>query len=358
MGLFKRGKFYWVTLMANGRRIQRSTGTENRRLAENILAKVKTQIVEGKWFDADEARQHTFEDLMDRYLREHSVINKTKESYKNDKNHIRHLSMIFAGLTLNKITPKLIAEYKTLRSTEGAKPQTIKHEMICLNHAFNLAVKEWEWITFNPCQRVKMPKVNNQIDRWLTFEEQDRLLEACHDRQWLKDVVIFAFNTGMRQGEIINLMWSDVDLFRQTATIHKTKNKEKRTIPLNQTVMELLKAKGKVVSIKGHVFTKDGDRSTKREIQRQFSTALKRAGVTNFRFHDLRHPFATRLVQSGVDIYIVARLLGHKDIRMTLRYAHHYPESLRSSVNILDNLNCQKVNCYNFATVDKNISVN
>lgn len=358
MGLFKRCKIYWFCIMANGRRIQRSTGTENKRLAENIYAKVKTQVIEGKWFDIGESKLHTFDEMMERYLKEHSAINKAEGSYENDKCYVRHLSKVFSGLTLDRVTPKLINEYKGKRIADGKKPATIQKELICLSHAFNIAVKEWEWTNTNPVQRVTIPNPHNQIDRWLTYDEEERLLIACHDREWLKEVIIFALNTGMRQGEIINLMWSDVDLFRRTATIHKTKNKEKRTIPLNQTVMELLKAKGRVVSITGHVFTQDGDRSTKREIQRQFSTALKRTGIISFRFHDLRHTFATRLAQSGVDIYTIAKLLGHKDIRMTQRYAHHYPESLRSGVNILDNLNCQKVNCYNFTTVDNSVSIN
>jgi integrase len=354
MGLFRRGKIFWFTIMANGRRIQRSTGTENKRLAENIFAKVKTQLVEGKWFEIGEAKLHTFDEMMEKYLREHSAINKAPTSHENDKCYVRHLSKVFSGLTLDKITPKLINEYKNRRITKGISLSTLKKELICLSHALKFAMKEWEWISMNPMQRVKIPNTNNQIDRWLTYEEQDRLLQACYDRQWLRDITIFAVNTGMRQGEIRNLSWQDVDLFRKTATIHKTKNKEKRTIPLNQTVIDLLKAKSKIVSLKGYVFAQYDDKSTKREIQKQFSTAIKRAKIDNFRFHDLRHTFATRLAQAGVDIYTIAKLMGHKDIRMTQRYAHHCPESLRSGVNILDNLNSQKAVYYNSATVNEN----
>lgn len=353
MGLYKNGKLWWFSITVNGKRIFKSTGTENKKLAVNIYAKVKTQIVEGKWFEVCEAKLHTFDELMERYLSDHSKINKAPKSYENDKNYIRHMAKIFSGLTLDKITPKLISEYKNKRFTEGAKPATLQKELICLSHAFNLAIKEWEWTTVNPVQKVKIPNPHNEIDRWLTFEEQERLLKACHDRQWLKEVIVFALNTGMRQGEIVNLMWSDVDLFRKTAILHKTKNKEKRTVPLNQTVIDMLKDKSKVVSIKGCVFTQNGTKSTKREIQRQFSTALKRAKIDNFRFHDLRHTFATRLAQASIDIYTIAKLLGHKDIRMTQRYAHHCPESLRSGVNVLDSLNC-----YKNVIANENVSAN
>jgi integrase len=347
MGLYRRpdSPIYWMSFTANGEAYRRSTGTSDPKLATQIYAKVQTQIIEGKWFEIDESRQRTFDEMMDRYLREHSQINKTQESYANDKNYIRHLSKAFSGLTLDKITPKRIAEYKSLRIKEGAKPQTLKHEMTCLNHAFNLSMKEWEWINFNPCQRVKMPKVNNQIDRWLTYDEEERLLNACYDRPWLKDVIRFALNTGMRQGEIMRLKWPDVDIFRKTAILLKTKNNERRTVPLNQTVIDILKGKAKVVSVTGYVFTHNNQPLTKRVIQKQFSTSMKRARITSFRFHDLRHTFATRLAQSGkVDIYTISKLLGHKDIRMTQRYAHHCPESVRYGVDILDNLNVQHYN--------------
>jgi integrase len=126
-----------------------------------------------------------------------------------------------------------------------------------------------------------------------------------------------------------------------------TKNKEKRTIPLNQTVLKLLKDKSRIVSISGYVFVSEsGTRIDASNLRRAFNSAEQRAGIEDFRFHDLRHTFATRLVQAGVDLYVVKQLLGHKSITMTMRYAHHYPESLRSGVEVLDKN-------YNSATMEK-----
>ncbi len=184
-GLYRRkdSGIWWMNFTVKGKHYRRSTDTRDKKLAEAILGKVRAQIIESKWFEVDEARQHTFEELMNRYLKEHSAVNKTKESYGNDKNYVNHLSTSFAGLSLDKITPNKIAQYKSIRTAKGAKPQTVKHEMICLNHAFNLAIKEWEWATVNPVQRVKMPKVQNQIDRCLSYEEQDKLIEAAITQQ-------------------------------------------------------------------------------------------------------------------------------------------------------------------------------
>ncbi len=334
MGLYRRGKTYWITFSCDGRQHQRSTGTAERKLAEKIFSKVQTQIVEGKWFEFDKGRQYGYEEMMDKYLKEHSKPNKALGSYQNDLNYRRHLDTVFSDLTLDKITPRLINEFKSKRISEGASNSTLAKELICLGHALNFACKEWEWITVNPMNNVKKPRINNRRDRWLSHEDESALLQKAYD--WFKPIVIFAIHTGMRQGEIIRLKWNDVDLFRRTLVIHKSKNNEKRTIPINQRVLELLIARSKVQAIHGHVFCDmEGGILTKRKVQRSMTTAMTHAGIKNFHFHDLRHTFATRLAQAGIDIYSISKLLGHRDIRMTQRYAHHSPESLRQGVDVL-----------------------
>ncbi|MEW6118252.1 MAG: tyrosine-type recombinase/integrase [Nitrospirota bacterium] len=347
MGLYKRkGSDVWqMSFHVNGRRYQRSTDTEDEKLAKAIWGKIQSQIIEGKWFDIDAARDHTFEELMEKYMAEHSKVNKTPGSSARDEHYINHLSRIFGGLTLDKLSPNLVSQYKAMRTKDKAAQATIKNELVCLNHALNLAVKEWEWLRYNPLAKVKMPVVANQIDRWLTAEEEEALMAACHDRPWLKDIIVFALNTGVRQGAIISLKWKDVDLFRRTATLKKKScmGHGKYTVPLNLAVTDLLKAKSKVVAMTGYVFTQhDSEELSKREVQRQFDTAVRRAKIGAFRFHDLRHTFATRLAQAGVDIYTISKLLGHSSVKMTERYAHHCPESVRYGVEVLDKLNIQK----------------
>jgi len=238
-------------------------------------------------------------------------------------------------MTLAEITPARISEYKSIRRIEGAKPATLSRELEVLRHALNLAVREWEWLDRSPFERVRIERVNNKIERWLTLEEEEKLLNAS--LPWLREIIIFALNTGMRQDEILSLKWSEIDLPRRAATLLFTKNKEKRTVPLNQTVMALLSAKGRVRSISGYVFTSQAEtKIDARNLLRAFYAARTKAKLEDVRFHDLRHTFATRLVQSGVDLYVVKELLGHKTITMTMRYAHHYPESLRHGVEVLE----------------------
>ena len=335
MGLYKRNKVWWMRLTYQGQHIRRSSGTTDRRLAEAILAKTKIKIVEGHFFDTLEERDRTFAEMMERYLKERSIL-KAPKSHQRDEQALNHLLPPFGGKTLVEVTPKLLAAYKAQRRLEGAAPATINKELQVVRHAFNLGMREWEWCRENPMHKVSMEPVYNQVDRWLTPGEEERLLAATPD--WLREINTFALNTGMRQGEILSLQWQDVDFARGTLVVMKSKNRERRTIPLNSTVFAVLAAKQAACGRKdGPVFTTStGTRLKARYVVRAFTKARDRAGIPDFRFHDLRHTFATRLVQKGVDLYKVQRLLGHKTGVMTQRYAHHSSESLRDGVKVLD----------------------
>lgn len=335
MGLVKRGNVWWMSFTYQGRQVRKSTGTADRRLADAILSKVKVQIVEGKYFERAVAASHTFTEMMDRYEKEH-VLRKLRS--RGVKGYMTSLRNFFGGYTLADITPKVIVAYKNKRYEDGKVPATINRELANLKKAFNLAMREWEWCHHNPVARVSMEKENNKRDRWLSREEEIRLLAAC--APWLRDLVTFALNTGMRMGEILELTWRGVDFPRRTVTVFRSKNGERRTIPINQIVMDVLRAKAKVRSLAtDRVFCSQAYTPMESgHLRRSFRLALSKAKIEDFHFHDLRHTFATRLVQSGIDLYKVQQLLGHKSPIMTQRYAHHYPESLRDGVEILDRL--------------------
>jgi len=333
MGLVKRGNVWWMSFPYQGRQVRKSTGTSDKRLADAILSKIKVQIVEGRFFDRLEEQERTFGELMDRYEREHIVKRASQRSFRG---YVRRLRAFFGNRTLAEITPRLIVDYKNQRLAAGKAPATVNRELSAIRKAFNLAVKEWEWCRSNPVSRVSMEKENNKRDRWLSDEEEGRLLDACVP--WLRNLVLFALCTGMRMGEILELTWRGVDFIRRTGTVFRSKNGERRTIPLNQTVLAVLKEKARVRSIRTDlVFCSKAQTPLESgHLRRSFRLALKKAVIEDFHFHDLRHTFATRLVQAGVDLYKVQRLLGHKSPIMTQRYAHHYPESLRDGVELLD----------------------
>jgi len=333
MGLVKRGHTWWMSFMYQGQQVRRSTGTPDKRLAEAILGQVKVQIIEGRFFEKPEAQQRTLMELVDRYISEHAV---RRANYRRELTSVKTLKAFFGNPMLDQVTPKRIVAYKNHRYTNGVKPATINRELATLKKAFNLARREWEWCTDNPVCRVSMERENNTRDRWLTVDEETHLLNAA--APWLRELMLFAVHSGMRMGEILGLTWAGVDLFRRIVTVFKSKNGERRSIPLNQTALDLLKHKAGSRSVETElVFPSNAQtRLNASNISRSLNLALEKAKMTNFHFHDLRHTCATRMVQAGVDLYKVQRLLGHKSPIMTQRYAHHYPESLRDGVEALD----------------------
>jgi integrase len=331
MGLYRRGKIFWFTIMQNGKRIQVSTKTDNKKLAERIYSKAIYDIQEDRWFETQRLRRITFDEMVEKYLNNYA---KQRDPYT-----AKILLSFFTGYKLFQITTALIAEYRNMR-LKVVKPATVYQELSLMRRMFNVAIKEWEWIRDNPVSRLSFSVGNrNARDRWLTPEEEEKLLNSATNPKWLRSLIVFALHTGMRRGEILNLMWKDVDFKRKTVTVVRSKNNVKRVIPMSKTLYDTLKNIERVVDISGRVFPISVD-----SLKDTFSNAIIKAGIKDFHFHDLRHTFATRLVQNGVDLYKVKELLGHKTISMTTRYAHHYPESLRSSVEVLDN-------CYNFATI-------
>jgi integrase len=351
MGLFKRNHVWWMSFTYKGEQIRKSTEVTSKAVAEKIYFKAMTQVAERKWLKILPGEEKTFRDLMERYLSEYSSMNKAQTSHKRDKSLIAHLNKFFGDMTLTEIAPNQISNYKTLRRTEGASPRTINYELTTMGHAFNLGIKEWEWVRENPVSKVSKEKVNNQIERWLTFEEEENLL--ANSPEWLKEIITFALNTGFRQSEIINLQWHQVDLFRRTITILDQKNKAKDTLPVNQKTLEVLRGRAKVRHINTNLvfYSEAGTCLSARNLLRSFYSVIKKAGLTGLRFHDLRHSWASRLVQHGVDIYAVQKLGRWKTISMVLRYAHHYSESLRPGIDTLDKI------YHNFITIKENEAV-
>lgn len=339
MGLYKRGSVWWMSFTCQGKQIKKTTGTDDKKLAMRIFDKVKGEVAERKWFERLPGEDLTFKEMMERYMAEHSARNKAPKSHLRDKSLRDHLIGHFGEMTLAEITPNHISEYKTRRREEGASPRTLNYELALMSHAFNLAIKDWEWVRENPLKKVSREKVNNQIERWLTFEEQKILLDKSP--KWLQEIILFAVNTGLRQNEILDLKWSQVDLSRKTVTILEQKNQGKDTLPLNEDGSKVLKERSKIrESVTDHVFFNgNGKKIDDGDLRRGFYLAVKKGGLKHLRFHDLRHTFATRLIQAGVDLYTVQKLGRWKNISMVMRYAHHYPESLRSGVKVLDRIN-------------------
>lgn len=334
MGLFKRGQVWWMRFTHKGKQVRKPTNVTDKKLAEKIHHKVMTQLAEGQWLDKLEGADKTFKELAEKYINEYAKIN--KRSWQKDQERLNnHLIPFFGEMIVTEISPKVISAYKGHRYKKDIAPATINRELTIMKHMYTMAVKEWEWCRDNPVKRVRMEKEGPSRDRWLTYEEEKRLLDACP--AWLKEIVTFALNTGMRQGEILGLRWKDVNLISGIVILDMTKNGDRRSIPLNRIAWDMLKQKSRVRYLASdYVFTNDaGKRMDGGNLRTDYMKALKKAKIEAFTFHDLRHTFATRLVHRGIDLYKVQKLLGHRDNKTTQRYAHHYPESLRDGVDAL-----------------------
>lgn len=340
MGIFQRkdSDQWWMSFSHKGERYRLSTGTANRKLAERIYAKVRTEIETGAYFPQMPEHHKTVAELLEKYFVEHSALNKKPRAHQRDRSLKAHLVKAFGHLTLVDVTPAAIAAYKTARRQAGVSGATVNRELGMARHAFNLAIREWQWASRNPFAMVTREKEPKGRDRWLRDEEERRLLAACP--AWLRELIEFAVETGLRLGEILNAQWQNVDLHQETLTVEAatTKNGLPRTIPLSARALSVLRRQQGRQGIASLVVfgNRKGGLKTLGTVNRAFRRALTRAGIENCRFHDLRHTFATRLCQDGVDPYTVQRLLGHQDPKMTQRYAHHCTESLRRGIEVLN----------------------
>jgi len=354
MGLYRRGKIFWFTIMQDGKRIQLSTKTDNKKLAEKAYAKVLIGFQEEQKSEQVCSRQRfTFSELAERYS---SWAEGRQRSWKSSKEYmVKQLTRRFMNCDLEYFTTRTIEQFQTERLKKGNKPATANRLLATLSHMFTKAV-DWDMIdevALKGIRRVKLLPENNKRLRYLSKEECNNLRDACDEH--LRPIVVTALNTGCRKGEILSLRWdTHIDLRHGFILLDKTKNGERREIPINGTLKAVFQGLARRIDIP-YVFFDHATGKPYKDVKKSFSTACRKGGIKDFRFHDLRHTFASHLVMAGVDITTVKELLGHKDIKMTLRYAHLAPSHKVKAVDVLDNtLNGKTVkneNCYNFTTV-------
>ena len=262
---------------------------------------------------------------------EYSKANKALSTFERDQFSIGHLTSFFNGKYLFDVTPELIEKYKVMR-LKKVQPAAVNRELACLKHMYTKAIA-WGYVKINPAKSVKLFKEPPGRLRYLKPDEIENLLASCP--RHIRPVVLTAVNTGMRRGEIFNLKWRDLDLENRKLTVVNAKNNESRVIPINQTLYEEFKTLLKVATGE-YVFSRRNAEPLK-DIRTGFAVALKRAKIKDFRFHDLRHTFDSHLVMQGVNLRAVQQLMGHKDIKMTMRYPHLSPEHVQQAVEKLDN---------------------
>jgi len=338
MGVFKKGSSWWIDFYHQGKRIRRKVGP-SKKVAEMALADVQVKKAKNDFLGVCDPKRVTFKDFAAEYL-EYAKANKAKSSYERDVTTIKkHLVPLWSDLQLSRITAKMMEDYK-LKRIERVVASTVTRELFTVKNMFRKAV-EWGYLKDNPAARVKKLKSGNPLFRYLSREESAALLDSCKqaDNPQLYPFVFTALNSGMRLGEITSLEWKDLDFKRRMIRVdnkedHHTKNYQPRTIPMSEPLVEVLRKIPRRLD-SPYVFQRKGGEKFQK-MRTGFENAVKRAGIPRVKFHDLRHTFASHLVMGGVDIRTVQELLGHKDIRMTMRYAHLGPDHMRNALTVLD----------------------
>lgn len=318
----------------------------NRKEAQRWAASIESAIREGKHFPGSRARRTGFDALVTRY-RETMLGRLKPREQGNRSRHLDWWQERFAGLSVGEITADRIAEARDALAsgtfTRG-KPgkdkdgnpvppkeykrsgSTANRYLATLSHLLSTAKREWRLIDSNAVTDISRKKENRGRTRFLSDEERVRLLEACSESDWpaLHTLVQLAILTGARRGELINLKWTDVDLKAGRALVQDTKNGEPRTLPLVGKALEALRALKLQGSARSeYVFPNaSGFPGPYEHFDSHWQSALEAAGLTGFRFHDLRHTTASYLAAQGASLLEIADVLGHKTLAMVKRYSH------------------------------------
>lgn len=325
---------YRVEVRLKGHPAQRATFprlTDARAWARDTESDIK----HGRHFKTTEAKRHTLADLVDRYIRD-VLPQKKAGTQPNQRRQLAWWKAELGTYTLADCTPALIAEARDKLAHDPIPPQrtdstpryrgpaSVVRYLAVLSHAFTVAVKEWGWVENNPVLKVTKPTEPRGRVRFLSDQERDALLTACRDSSnpWLHTAVVVALSTGMRKGELMGLTYQDVDLQAGRIVLQETKNGERRVVPLAGPALALLKAHAKVRRIDTDLLFPGHRDNAPIDLRTPWETALKRAGIEDFRWHDLRHSTASYLAMNGASLAEIAEVLGHKTLAMVKRYAH------------------------------------
>ena len=300
------------------------------------------QIEKGLYVSYSKADQHTLTDAIHRYQKE--ILPSKTNDFPNVARHLERWKKELGHLKLSRINQSTIAEVRDRMLTEitrNDKPRsnaTVNRYLATLSHVFSTAVREWQWINENPCLKVKKPKESVGRIRYLQKDELSRLVKACKQSRNLNLYLIFliALTSGARKAEILGLQGKDIDFENRLFYLNDTKNGDNRILPMSDQIFEILKER--TISRESLLFPSEQDPNKPICIRSAWETAVKRADLVDFRFHDIRHTTASYLTMSGISTREVAEILGHKNLQTTKRYSHLATARKRTLVNYLEKM--------------------
>lgn len=325
MGLFQSGSKWGVDYWyrnGTGKLCRKRVLIGNKTQASAYEARIKVGLAEEKILGVKKLSPVAFSTIAQNYL-EYSKAHKKDFAYRADKRVAENWEKFFEGKHFNQITLQDIEQYKTWRLGTKVQNATVNRELALFKAVVNRAV-QMGILMPNPLQKIKLLKEPAGRIRYLSPDEILKLIEVCRRCMRvpaLYPIVQLALNTGMRIGEIRSLKWSHIDFNQKLILLDVTKNGRRREIPINGLTDQMLTHWPRHL-FSPYVFVNPKTAKPFTKIDKCFRRAVKKAGITDFRFHDLRHTFASLLRQKGFDLGLIKDLLGHSSLAMVLRYAH------------------------------------
>ncbi|MHB1646979.1 MAG: tyrosine-type recombinase/integrase [bacterium] len=350
MGIYKQNgsSLYWASIMRNGKRVRKSLKTANKKTAEIKYAEFITEITTGKKPEAEvieineQVKDFTFEELAKEYL---EFAKNRLKSFKNRTYEVNMLARKFKAKKLKDFSFQDAIGIQNEVINKGQSKANANRQVACLKAMFKFAidsemVDETVYYKIGKCKNLKGEKSR---DRYLKQDEFNKLLAVCPP--FLKNIVIIAVYSGMRKSEILNLKWQDIDLTNKIISLYDTKNGENRKVYINSVLYDTL---SKMKKQGAYVFLNPETKKPYCDIKKSFKTALNLIGISDFRFHDLRHTFASQSAMSGTGKGALQKLMGHKTGAMTERYMHLADDYLKDYLKE----NAELI-CHSFVIVDE-----
>lgn len=344
MTTFKKGdnnKWYY-RFQLNGKEFYRACkGATNKKEADMYEAIVKSELMKGNLGIIENTQKATLNEGVALYL-EYSKLN--KKSFANDNSYTNAFISFFKGGTLlDDISPSDIEAFKSWLLEKDLSKSTVNRYTQALSKMFNVAISNKKTKN-NPVREVKQLKTENHAIRFLTKIEERKFFRALPKFYFkniqkcskIKLLVFFALKTGARKEEIFGIKWENIDFKKNEIELLYTKSNKKRVIPLAKSLKKIL-LKLKKYNESEYVFINPATGKRYVDVKKIFKSAVEKAEIKHLRFHDLRHTFATRLIEKGVDIVVVKELLGHASITTTMIYVHSDAERKQNAIDVIDN---------------------
>lgn len=344
--LTKSGKKKWyLYYRVDGKRIREVV--KNAQSRADALKTLQVKVADafrGEYGFKKQEKRIKFMEFSELYIENYARVN--KRSWNDDVCCIRKFKEFFRNSYLQDISSFDIESFKAKRLKKGNSKSRVNRYLALLKKMFNLAI-DWGYLNENQVRKVKFfPENDNLKERILCPEEERRLFEASSNH--LRPIISTALHTGMRRGEILSLKWNQVDLTKRIIRVEKTKSNKIRTIPINDLLLKELIQLKKENGKSDFIFLNPKTGKPMKDVKTAFNAAKRRAKIKELRFQDLRHTFASRLVERGVDLITVKELLGHHSVLITQRYTHSNSEQKRKAV---DNLAKQEERSLDFVPV-------